>query len=175
MEGFVRGTILFQWPWRCTEHPNMIWIIPLRSVPIFSTIDNRKVIYSFFFYIQFFFTTCWYYFEQHVLAFTIEKKITLAKDVCSKPLITIKFHDLHVGDIRGVMGEITSYDERDQLSPFFSSYGLLIFWTFFGLPFCLPCDGSNHRFLLNFLSFKYNPCNNISSQLYLLHIIYFLH
>jgi hypothetical protein len=54
MEGFVRGTILFQWPWRCTEHPNMIWIISLRSVPIFSTIDNRKVIYSFFFTFNFF-------------------------------------------------------------------------------------------------------------------------
>jgi hypothetical protein len=37
----------------------------------------------------------------------------LASDVCSKPLITIKSHDLHVGDITGAMGEIASYHERD--------------------------------------------------------------
>ncbi len=42
----------------------------------------------------------------HVLAFVIEEKIVLASDVCSRPLITIRSHDLHVGDIRGVVGEI---------------------------------------------------------------------
>jgi hypothetical protein len=31
--------------------------------------------------------------------------------------------------------------------------GLVVFfWPFFGLPFCLSCDGFNHRFLFNFLS-----------------------
>jgi hypothetical protein len=45
--------------------------------------------------------------RQHVLTFTTERKIALVDDVCSKPPIIIKFHDLHVGDIRGVMGEIT--------------------------------------------------------------------
>jgi hypothetical protein len=33
--------------------------------------------------------------------------------------MTIRSHDLHVGDIRGAMGEIASYHERDYLSPFF--------------------------------------------------------
>jgi hypothetical protein len=36
----------------------------------------------------------------------------LAGDVCSKPPITIRFHDLHASDIKGAMGEITSYHER---------------------------------------------------------------
>jgi len=59
----------------------------------------------------------------------------LVKNVCSRPLITIKSHDLHVGDIRRVVGEIVSYHEKDKLSPFFGSYGLCVFWPFFGFPF----------------------------------------
>jgi len=46
---------------------------------------------------------------QHVLAFVIEKKIALARDVCFKPPIIFKFHDFHVGDIRGVVSEIAYY------------------------------------------------------------------
>jgi hypothetical protein len=34
-------------------------------------------------------------------------------DTCSRPSITIKSHDLHVGDIRRIMGEIASYHEKD--------------------------------------------------------------
>ncbi len=34
-------------------------------------------------------------------------------DACSRPPITIRFHGLHVGDIRGVVGEIVSYHKRD--------------------------------------------------------------
>jgi hypothetical protein len=41
------------------------------------------------------------------------KKIVLVGDVCSRPSITIRSHDLHVGDIRGVVGEIASYHKRD--------------------------------------------------------------
>jgi hypothetical protein len=37
----------------------------------------------------------------------------LASDACSRPPITIRFHDLHVGNIRKAMGEIASYHERD--------------------------------------------------------------
>ncbi len=37
----------------------------------------------------------------------------LADDTCSKPPITIRSHNLHVGAIRGVVGEIASYHERD--------------------------------------------------------------
>ncbi len=43
----------------------------------------------------------------------------LASDACSEPLITIRSHNLHVGNIRGAMGEIAFYHERDYLSPFF--------------------------------------------------------
>jgi len=43
----------------------------------------------------------------------------LAGDVCSKPPIIIRSHDLHASDIRKAMGEIVSYHERDQLFPFF--------------------------------------------------------
>ncbi len=50
---------------------------------------------------------------QHTLTSAIERKIVLANDACSRPPIIIQSHDLHVGDIRGAMGEITSYHERD--------------------------------------------------------------
>jgi len=49
---------------------------------------------------------------QHALASTIEGKM-LVGDVCSRPPITIRSHDLHVGNIRGAMGEITSYHKGD--------------------------------------------------------------
>jgi hypothetical protein len=50
---------------------------------------------------------------QHALTFAIKKKIALASNVCSRPPITIRSHDLHVGDIKEAMGEITSYHEKD--------------------------------------------------------------
>jgi len=43
----------------------------------------------------------------------MEKKIILVGDVCSKPPITIRSHNLHEGNIRKVVGEIVSYHERD--------------------------------------------------------------
>jgi hypothetical protein len=65
-------------------------------------------------------------------------------DVCSRPPIIIRSHDLHASDIRRTMGEIASYHERDWFSPFFSSCGLCIFWPLFGFPFCPPCDDFGH-------------------------------
>jgi hypothetical protein len=50
---------------------------------------------------------------QHALTSIIERKITLVGDACSRPPIIIRFHDLHAGNIRGAVGEITSYHERD--------------------------------------------------------------
>jgi hypothetical protein len=50
---------------------------------------------------------------QHALTSIIERKITLMGDACSRPTITIKSHNLHASDIRGAMGEIASYHERD--------------------------------------------------------------
>jgi hypothetical protein len=37
----------------------------------------------------------------------------LMGDACSKASITIRFHDLHSSDIRRVVGEIVSYQDRD--------------------------------------------------------------
>jgi hypothetical protein len=36
----------------------------------------------------------------------------LIGDVCFKPPITIRSHDLHVDNIRGVVSEIASYHEK---------------------------------------------------------------
>jgi hypothetical protein len=41
---FHEGHHFIRWPWRCMAHPGMIWIVSLGSVPIFSTINKRKVI-----------------------------------------------------------------------------------------------------------------------------------
>jgi len=41
---------------------------------------------------------------QHAFASAIERKIALAGDACSRPLIIIRFHDLHADDIREAMG-----------------------------------------------------------------------
>jgi hypothetical protein len=67
---------------------------------------------SLFFYIQFF-RQCASIALQHVLASIIKRKIVLASDACSRPPITIRFHDLHIGDIKGVVGQIISYHEKD--------------------------------------------------------------
>jgi hypothetical protein len=50
---------------------------------------------------------------QHALNSGIERKIVLTFDAYSRPAITIRCHNLHASDIRGAMGEITSYHERD--------------------------------------------------------------
>ncbi len=34
-------------------------------------------------------------------------------DVCFKPPIIIRSHDLHVGNIQKIVGEIVSYHEKD--------------------------------------------------------------
>jgi hypothetical protein len=50
---------------------------------------------------------------QCALASITKKNIVLACDVCSRPPITIKSHDLHASDTKRAMGEITSYHEKD--------------------------------------------------------------
>jgi hypothetical protein len=49
IKGFMRGTTLFQWPWRCMVHIDGIWIISSRSVFVFFMIDDQEVIYPWFF------------------------------------------------------------------------------------------------------------------------------
>jgi hypothetical protein len=50
---------------------------------------------------------------QHVLTFDIKKKIPLARNVCSRPPISIRSHNLDVDDIKGAVSEIVSYHKRD--------------------------------------------------------------
>ncbi len=142
IEGFKNGTIFFPWLWRCTTHLGMIWIVSSGNVLIFSMMDDREVILSF----------CIQIFRQHVnivlqhdLASTIERKIVLTNDAYFRPPITIRSHNLHVGDIRGVMGEITSYHERDQLSPSFWVVCLRLPHSY------LPLDGFGHHSFFGFL------------------------
>jgi len=76
---------------------------------------------------------------QRALASTIERKIMLMSDTCSRPPICIWSHNLHACNIKGAMGEIISYHMRGITSlPFFCSYRLFVFWPFFGLPFLSP-------------------------------------
>jgi hypothetical protein len=69
---------------------------------------------SLFFCIHFF-KQCVSIVLQRALASTIERKITLANDVCSRPPTINRFHDLHVGDIRGVVGEKSHGFRLDHL------------------------------------------------------------
>jgi hypothetical protein len=63
---------------------------------------------------------CIQFFKHHVniafkcaLTFVVERKIALVGNVCSRPLINIRFHGLHVGNIKRALDEIASYHERD--------------------------------------------------------------
>ncbi len=49
----------------------------------------------------------------HALTYAIKRKIALVGDVCSRPPITIRSHDLHPDNIRRVVGEIISYHKKD--------------------------------------------------------------
>jgi hypothetical protein len=63
---------------------------------------------------------CIQFFRQHIYFFSkcfnlyykkaiIKRKIVLVGDVCFGPPITIRSHNLHVGNIKRTMGEIASY------------------------------------------------------------------
>jgi hypothetical protein len=81
----------------------MIWIVSSKSVLVFFTIGYQKVIYHCLFAFKFL---------GHALASAIERKIVLARDACSRPPPTIRFHDLHASNNKPV-GEIASYHRRD--------------------------------------------------------------
>ncbi len=50
---------------------------------------------------------------QRALTSTIERKIVFASDACFRSPIIFKSHDLHAIDIKGAVGEIVSYHEKD--------------------------------------------------------------
>jgi hypothetical protein len=82
---------------------------------------------------------------QHGLISAIERKIVLVGDACSRPPIIIGFHDLHAINIKGAMGEITSYHERTNSLPFL----LAFFWPSF---FHSPVMVSTINLLLDFFN-----------------------
>jgi hypothetical protein len=90
----------------------MMWIISSRSVFIFSTINDEELIYVCSFAFNFS-NNMLILFSKCALTSVIERKITLAGDVCYKPPTTIRSHDLHAGHIRGAMDEIISYHESN--------------------------------------------------------------
>jgi hypothetical protein len=91
-------------------HQGVIWIILSGNVLVFSTIDNQEIICPCLFTIIFSSNVLIF---QRVLAFVIEKKIVLVSDACFRFPISIRSHDLCAGDIRGAVGEIASYHEKD--------------------------------------------------------------
>jgi hypothetical protein len=111
IKGFTKGITLFWWPWKCIAHWGVIWIVSLRNVFDFYTIDVWKVICPCLF--TFIFRQHINIALQHALASIIERKIVLAGDACFRPPIIIRYHNLHACKIRGAMGEIASYHERD--------------------------------------------------------------
>jgi hypothetical protein len=100
----------------------------IRECAHFFMIDDQHVIYPCFFAFKFSRQRVSIAL-QHALTFAIEKKIELGSDVCFRPPITIRSHDLHACDVRGAVDEITSYHKRDQLFPFF--YFLLASCAYF--------------------------------------------
>jgi hypothetical protein len=52
MKGFMKGTTLFQWPWRCTTHLGVICIVSSGNCSSFS-INDQNVIYPCLFAINF--------------------------------------------------------------------------------------------------------------------------
>ncbi len=93
-----------------------------------------------------FFRQCVNIIFQHALTFVTKRKIVLVGDVCSRPPIITRSHNLHASDIRRAMGEIASYHKR--LFFFFFFFQVFAVCASFGLslafPFCLPYDGFNH-------------------------------
>jgi len=84
-------------------------------------------------------------------------------DARFRPCITIKSHDLHVGDIKGAMGEITSYHKKDKFSLFFWFLRLNIFCLFLWLSFfASPMMAPTIDLLLDLtIDFLLDFCTNI--------------
>ncbi len=70
----------------------------------------------------------------------------MVRDACCRPPITIRSHDLHVGDIKSVVGE-----KGLVLSLFLVITGRASFGFSLAFPFCLMYDGSDHRSFIGFL------------------------
>ncbi len=139
-------------------HTSVIWIFSLRNVLIFSMIDDYEIIYLYLF--AFNFLNNMLVLFSNILTSTLKRKITLANDACSRPPTTIRFHDLHAGNIRRVVCEITSYLERVQFFPFFWALRVVRLLAF---PFNLPWDASGYRSFIGM--FFLNGMNNIKTNI----------
>jgi hypothetical protein len=87
----------------------------IKECALFSTIDDQEVIYPCLFAFNFLSNLLVLPFNvlQCALVSTIERKIALASDACSRLPIIIKFLDLHASDIKGAVGKIATYHEKD--------------------------------------------------------------
>ncbi len=74
----------------------------------------------------------------------------MAGDVCSRPPININSHDLHLSNVKGAMGEITSYHNNLTLSLFYYHVGCASLGLYLAFLFCFPCDGFDHRYIIRF-------------------------
>ncbi len=73
-------------------------------------------------------------------------------DACSKSPITIRSHDSHATSQHYRGCGWNNFLPREGLTLFFLWFLRDVrLLTFFGLHFCLPCDGSYHLFWLDFL------------------------
>jgi hypothetical protein len=75
----------------------MIWIMLLGNVLVLFMTNNRKVIYFCLF--AFIFKVVCYYCFSACFSFYYREEDCFGGDACSRPPITFRSHNLHVGDI----------------------------------------------------------------------------
>jgi hypothetical protein len=97
IKGFMKGTTLFQWPWRSMAHLSDMDCFIRECACLFHDRRSRGHL-SLPFCIQFF-KQCVSIVLECALAFAIKKKIVLTGDVYSKPPITIKSHVMLILDL----------------------------------------------------------------------------
>ncbi len=102
-----------------------------------------------------FFRQCVSIVLQCALAFAIKRKIALAGDACSRPLITIRSHDLNVGNIRRLWVKWLPTTRRTSFLPSlvptsYVSFGLSLAFPFafhvMVLTISFYCDPSFHSY-----------------------------
>jgi hypothetical protein len=71
-------------------------------------------------------------FRSWLQSFDYKEEDYVGGDASSRLLMAIPSYDLYTSDIRGVVSDIASYNERDYMC---------VSWPFF---FCFLCDGFDH-------------------------------
>ncbi len=134
---FMRGTILFRWPWRCIIHLGTICIVSSRSVHVFSTINDQEVICPCLFAFNLLGNMLLLFFNmfQSLLQkgrlcwrvmFVLDRRSLLNLMICMQATLEEPW-----------VKQLTSMKGTSFL-PFFGSCGLFVFSPFFGLHFLFP-------------------------------------